>query len=152
MLSIYCGYLDILRVDHEPSFTASQFRESSESSSIIIQASQTEAHNALVVGEKYHALLRRVFNTIRIGDQEVRPILALQLAVNTINDKMGPDGLVPGLLVYGHIPRFAGHDRHATQMQCYSTNQRTLEDAAKPHVRVLSAHLSVGKSLLRPTS
>lgn len=41
--------------------------------------------------------------------------------MKAINDTMGPDGLVPSLLVYGHLPRFTGHEGHPTQAKRWST-------------------------------
>ena len=56
--------------------------------------------------ERYHAPLRRAYEIIteELGDttsQEAR----LQMAVKAMNDTVGPDGLVPTLLVFGAYPR-----------------------------------------------
>lgn len=101
--SVYRGLPDILRVERQPFFMACQSRKSTESFSVLIQAWLLEVHNAIGVGEGYHAPLRRVFNAIRIDDTEVQTTLAMRIAVMAVNDTMGLDGLVPSLLVYRRL-------------------------------------------------
>lgn len=58
--SVYCGYPDVLRVDREPTFIASAFRDSTARCGVVIQAPGIEVHNTIGVGERYHDPSRRV--------------------------------------------------------------------------------------------
>lgn len=64
-----------------------------------------ESHNSLALGERYHAPLRRLFNKVRHAEPTLIPEMALRVAQKSLNDTMGPNGLVPTLLVYGMLPR-----------------------------------------------
>jgi hypothetical protein len=77
-----------------------------ESRGITHRISGVEAHNLLGIGERYHGPLRRVYVKIEHEFPHVGPALLLRIAVKTINDAMGTDGLVPSLLVFGAVPRF----------------------------------------------
>jgi hypothetical protein len=55
-----------------------------------------EAYNNIGKVERYHALLRRVYEIIRNKLQNnTSAELALQIVVKTINDSIGPDGIIP---------------------------------------------------------
>ncbi len=56
--------------------------------------------------KKYHAPLRRIYNKIVHDEPRIDRTLALRLAQKAMNDTMGPNGLVPSLLVFGMVPRF----------------------------------------------
>lgn len=85
---------------------AAAFRQSAEGCGVVIQASDREGHNALELGDRYHATLRLVYNAIRMEHTDFPSPLALRLAVKAINDTVGRNGLVPTLLVYGRLPYF----------------------------------------------
>jgi hypothetical protein len=57
------------------------------------------------VGERYHAPLRRIYRKLREENPGAEREVLLQCAVPAINSTLGPDGLVPILLVYGQLPR-----------------------------------------------
>lgn len=76
-----------------------------------------EGYNAIGVGERYHSPLLRVFNAIHLDDPAVSAALALRFSLKTLNDTMGPDGLVPSLLAFGRLPLFPAHEGHPTQGQ-----------------------------------
>lgn len=129
--SVYCGFPHVLRVDREPLFMAAHFRDAAEACGVVVQASGIEVHNALGVGERYHAPLRCVFNAILLYDRYIDPSLPLRLAVKAINDTMGTNGLVPSLLVYDRLPRFPGDDAQPTQSERKSSVVSTLSEAAQ---------------------
>ena len=57
--------------------------------------------------ERYHAPLRRVYNIITVNSPaNINTALTLQAAVKACNNNVGPNGLIPTLLVFGTIPRF----------------------------------------------
>lgn len=49
--SVYCGFLDVLRIDREPSFMVAPFRDVPEGLGVIMHAYNIENHNAIGVGE-----------------------------------------------------------------------------------------------------
>eukprot|EP00171_Calliarthron_tuberculosum_P002038 IDg2038t1 len=55
--------------------------------------------------ERYHKPLRRAYEIISKEVLNIDRESALQYAVKAINDSVGPDGLVPTLLVCGALPR-----------------------------------------------
>lgn len=55
--------------------------------------------------ERYHEPLRRAYRTICKKASSLNREFALQAAVKSVSDSVGPDGLVPTLLPYGAMPR-----------------------------------------------
>lgn len=69
-----------------------------------LQLSAVEAHNAIGVGERYHAPPRRIYLAVRNSYPKLRERLGLCLSIKSMNDTMGPEGLVPSLLLFVVIP------------------------------------------------
>lgn len=69
---------------------------------IQLQYGGIEAHNSIVQVEIYHHPLRRVFNIIRTSQKSLGNTTTLRIAIKAINDTMGPNGLIPSLLVPSH--------------------------------------------------
>jgi hypothetical protein len=65
-----------------------------------------EAYWSIGKLERYHAPLKRAYEiiTAEIGDSASREA-RLQMAIKVVNDTVGPNGLVPTLLVFGAYPR-----------------------------------------------
>jgi hypothetical protein len=63
--------------------------------------------------------LRRIYTNIRMDYPELDPNLVLRLSIKAMNDRMGPECLVPSLLVFGVLPRFP-----ATQTSPPNQNDR----------------------------
>lgn len=61
--------------------------------------------------ERYHLPLRRAFDIITKEIPSLDKTTRLQMAVKAVNDTVGPDGLVPTLLVFGAFPRMSREDR-----------------------------------------
>lgn len=97
--SAYSGHPDILRVDQETSCIAKELIQGADSSAVVVHASDIEAHNTLGVGERYHHPLRRVYAAVQNSNHVINGPLALRLEIMALNDTMGPEGLVPSLLV-----------------------------------------------------
>lgn len=77
------------------------------------------------IGDNYHDPLRRIFHKVMRGRPGHCKELVPALANKAINDIMGPEGLVPSLLIFGSVPRVpAGtiglHDREKRiyMLQC----------------------------------
>lgn len=104
--SIYAGYPDKLRVDSGSVFTSRRWKDITNMVGIQLKISGVESHNSLGSGEKYHSPLRRIFLKVKDTYPHLDNKIILKLSVKSMNDTMGPHGLVPSLLVFGILPRF----------------------------------------------
>ena len=104
--SLYPGYPETLRVDQGSCFTSIRWERLAEMVGINNQKSGVESHNSIGNGERYHSPLRRIFNKINHDQPSLDFEYALRLSVKSMNDTMGPNGLVPSFLVFGTLPRF----------------------------------------------
>jgi hypothetical protein len=70
-----------------------------------------EAYNSVGKVKRYHGFLRRAYKIIcdELRDTETSAEVSLQMAVKTINDSVGPDGIIPTLLVFGAYPRMTNN-------------------------------------------
>lgn len=69
-----------------------------------LQFSGIESHNSIGVREKYHDPLRRVYKKVKEDFLRMEKETLLRLALKGCNDTLGPNGLVPNLLVFGTMP------------------------------------------------
>lgn len=95
-----------MRLDRDSVFTGREWTQLCADAGIEIQLSGVESHNAIGIGERYHAPLRRIYLKIRHDTPSVDAEVALKLAIKAMNNTMGPEGLVPSLLLFGIVPRF----------------------------------------------
>ncbi|EGY23394.1 uncharacterized protein VDAG_04832 [Verticillium dahliae VdLs.17] len=104
-IDVYQGPPDWIVTDAGKNFHSAVFKQSARSMAISVKEMPIEAHNSVGKVERYHAPLRRAYDIIRSEDPSTSPELALKMAVKSINDTAGPNGLVPTLLVFGSYPR-----------------------------------------------
>lgn len=64
-----------------------------------------EAAHSMSIVERYHQPVRRAYKMIKKETPDTDNETTLQMAIKSINDSVGPDGLVPTLLVFGALPR-----------------------------------------------
>ena len=69
-----------------------------------------EAHNSIRVVEQYYILIKHVYSIIVTKVHDIEKDIALQMAFKAINDLVGPDRLVPILLVYRAYLRIVEYD------------------------------------------
>jgi len=60
--------------------------------------------------ERYYGPLRRIYYIITIELPDISKDIALQIAFKAINDSVGPNGLIPTLLVFGAYLRIVESD------------------------------------------
>eukprot|EP00168_Porphyra_purpurea_P020863 TRINITY_DN895_c0_g1_i6.p1 TRINITY_DN895_c0_g1~~TRINITY_DN895_c0_g1_i6.p1 ORF type:complete len:1091 (+),score=259.84 TRINITY_DN895_c0_g1_i6:1132-4404(+) len=101
----YVGHPQIMHVDQAPQFKAPAWKALADSANTALVLSGIESHNALGVGERYHAFLRLIYRKVRLAHPGVTQRGALSMATAAMNQTAGPRGLVPTLLVFGVIPR-----------------------------------------------
>lgn len=61
---------------------------------------EIESHNSIVKGERYHYPLRRIFEVKRSTYNKLSNKTILRMSIKTINGTIGPNELVPSLLVF----------------------------------------------------
>lgn len=102
------------------------------SAGIEVQLYGIQSHKAIGVDERYHAPLRRIFLRICEDVPDINHHIPLQLSAKAMNDKMGLEGLVPSLLVFGILPRFNPHStpmfKHANRMHGGHGSRKTWDD------------------------
>jgi hypothetical protein len=59
-----------------------------------------KAHNSIGKVERYHSLLRRAYKILSSELPLANKEAILQITVKAVNDSVGPDGIVPTLLVF----------------------------------------------------
>jgi len=69
-----------------------------------------KAHNSVRMVERYYGPLRRIYYIIITELPDIGKDIALQMAFKAINDLVGPNGLIPTLLVFRAYPRMVESD------------------------------------------
>jgi hypothetical protein len=111
-IDVYVGPPDIIIHDAGTNFTATEFQQNATAMAIKTKCAPVEAAQTIGSVERYHAPLRRAFSVIseELKGTGANKTLILQMAVKSVNDTAGPDGLVPTLLVFGAYPRMTPLD------------------------------------------
>lgn len=104
-IDAFLGPPDLIVTDAANALTSEAFRSNASFFQINTKAVPVEAAQTMSVVERYHEPLRRAYRIIRKEAIDMDSESALQAAVKAVNDSVGPDGLVPTLLVYGAFPR-----------------------------------------------
>ena len=102
---MYIGYPDVFRLDQGSVFVSEKWMQYSKMAGIVTKYSGVQSHNSLGVGERYRAPLRTIYEKVIKTSPSLSPTIALRTAVKSMNDTLGPEGLVPSLLVFGVLPR-----------------------------------------------
>ncbi len=95
-----------MRLDQGSTFTSVRWTDRANASGTVVQTSGVESHNSLGSSEPYHAPLRCKFNKMILEDPITERQMAQKVAAKSMNDTMGPYGLVLSYLVLCCIPRF----------------------------------------------
>ncbi|EED18931.1 hypothetical protein TSTA_126390 [Talaromyces stipitatus ATCC 10500] len=105
-IDTYLGPPDVISHDTGTNFASNEFKMEARMMGITCHQVLVEAHSSIGKVERYHAPLCRAFNIIstELGTSVDKDVV-LQMAVKAINDTMGPDRIVPTMLVFGAYPR-----------------------------------------------
>lgn len=109
-INTYLGPPDLITHDAGKNFVSREFKQYAGSIGIQTKVVPVEAHNSIGIVERYHGPLRRAYSIISEELPDLAKDTALQMAFKAINDTVGPDGLVPTLLVFGAYPRITEFD------------------------------------------
>ncbi len=103
--NILSGNPNIVRTDAGTNFDGKEFRDLASSAGVHVDVVPTEAHNKIGMVERYHKVVRDVYEKLKLEDSTMDKHLRLSIAFRCINDSVGIDGLVPTLLVFGVYPK-----------------------------------------------
>jgi hypothetical protein len=93
-------------------FTVIEFKQLTSSMLIEVKKVPVKAYNSIGLVKRYHALLRRAYESIKkeLKNKHINKDMILQMAVKAVNDSAEPDGIVLTLLVFGLYPRMTEID------------------------------------------
>ncbi|CAD6501641.1 BgTH12-01891 [Blumeria graminis f. sp. triticale] len=109
-INTYLGPPDIIPHDAGKNFASREFQQCAINVGSTTKSVPVEAHNSVGVVERYHGPLRRIYQIITAEIPGINKALALKMTFKAINDSVGPNGLVPILLVFGAYPRMVKED------------------------------------------
>lgn len=141
--SVYVGYLRVMRMDREASFRASVFHDLARANGIELCFSGTESHNSIDPGERFHGPLRRISRILRHEYNRIEPEIIPRYAIKAMKDSMGPEGLLPLLLVYWAILTFPITDRGRPER----AGHLAAVGKARDEMANISAELQIKKAL-----
>ena len=109
-LSTYFGPPDLITADIGKKFIAKEFKQYAANMGIIVKNAPVEAHHPIGMVERYHGPLCRVYSIITTEIPGIEPDSALQISFKSINNSVGPNGLVFILLVFDAYPKMTESD------------------------------------------
>lgn len=105
-IDVYFGLSDIVVYDVGKDFLGSAFQANTDMLHIRTRSVQTKSANSISVVEHYHAHVRRAYRIIKGKAPDLDNEATKQATVKSGRSWVGPDGLVPTLLVFGAISCF----------------------------------------------
>lgn len=142
-IDTYLGPPDFISADAGKQFIAREFKQYAANMGITVRNVPVEAHHSIGKVERYHGPLRRIYTIIATEIPGIDPELALQMAFKAINDSVGPNGLVPTLLVFGAYPRMTELDAPSPTI----TQRATAMKKAMEEVKKLTALRQINDAL-----
>ena len=142
-IDTYLGPPDLVTADAGKQFMAKEFKQYAANIGIIVKNAPVEAHHSIGMVEYYHGPLRRVYSIITTEIPGIEPDSALQMSFKAINDSVGPNGLVPTLLVFGAYPRMTESDAPSPSI----TQRAMVMRKAMDEVRKCTASRQVNDAL-----
>ena len=109
-INTYLGPLDVITYNIGKNFISKEFKEYATIMGIITKGVPVKAYNLIGIVKHYHSPLQRVYQIIIVKILNINKDAALQMAFKTINNSIGPNRLVPTLLVFGAYPRITNLD------------------------------------------
>ncbi len=80
---------------------------------IYAKIAATENHNSVGLFERYHSLIRRIFNALRLEHPEISNEKRLPISTHAVNNTAGPEGITPTVLLFGTTPRYLPPEQKA---------------------------------------
>jgi|SRR6266536_1525181 len=94
-----------------------------------------KAYNSVDKVEQYHTPVRRVYKLFLKSFPEISKEERLALLVKCVNDTVGPDGLVPTLLVFGvYLRILSSKGLLASTSERAKAIEKGIEEVRKCHI------------------
>ena len=143
--NVLAGSPDIIKADAGLQFNSKEFKDFAKSSGVVVEIVPKEAHHKIGLLERYHKVVRNVYNKLKADEPSMDKHLRLSTTFRCVNDSVGPDGIVPTLLVFGSYPKLgliqsapapttmerANAIRKATKLATEMFNEERVRTAAK---------------------
>jgi hypothetical protein len=139
----YQGPPNQVTVDASKNLVSKEFKDNATAVGTRLKIVPVEAHHSIGKLERYHTIIRKAYNCITTEIPGLDREMALQMSFKATNDSVGPDGLVPTLLVYGAYPRITEYDPPSPTITQRAQAIRTAMD----EIRELSAQKVVQDAL-----
>ena len=111
-----------------------------------VDSTGVETHSSIGLGERYHQPLRQTFRKIMTAHPKTPPARALAASVKAINDKLGPEGLVPSALVFGEfLPVFTKSEAPAARLTLKES--ASVAQSARKEMGKIMAEMRVRRAL-----
>lgn len=108
-INVYAGAPGFIFTDAGSNFTAEEMKSAASSMGIILKSVPTEAHNRIGTIERSHAILRSIYNKLKMDLPSIRREERLSMAFRAINDAPArASGISPTMLVFGILPNIPG--------------------------------------------
>ncbi len=108
-IDYYLGPPDFIRLNAGKNFVSHEFEQFASSMAITTRNVSVKAYWSIGIMERYHIILRKAYRII-VDEGITQKETMLQMAVKSVNDTAGPNGLVFTLLVFGAYPRMHSMD------------------------------------------
>lgn len=99
---------DKIEIDAGSQITATELKETAKSSGIFIKTVLMEAHNPIEKVERSHALLRSLYERIKMDLPSFLKEHIFSLSYCAINAPSSTSGVLPTILVFGITPTIPG--------------------------------------------
>ncbi len=116
-MQTYLGPPDYTHVDQGKNIVSALFKSIATAEGISVVEAPIECPTELGNVERCHGPLRITYDKIRSSLKKESKEAVLQMAVKCLNDTVGPEGLVPTLLVFGSLSRPARSIPAETQIE-----------------------------------
>lgn len=104
-IDVYIGPPGVINHDAGIQFIAKVFETNAHLLKIDTKSVPIEAPNTMSLVKRYHTPVTRASKIIKPEAPDLSDDEALQMSVNSINDSVCPDGLIPTLFMYSAVSR-----------------------------------------------
>lgn len=108
---------------------AKKFKQYAANMGIIIKNAPVEAHHSISIIKRYYEPLQQVYSIVTTKIPGIEPNLVLLISFKAINNLVGPNELVPTLLVFGAYPRMIELDTQFPSItQCTMARKKAMDE------------------------
>ena len=116
-----------------------------------LECTEIEYHSSLGLNKRYHQPLRNTFHKLMHLPKNVEKDLFLAYAVKSMNDTLGPEGIVPCALVIGEFPRAYTKIEQLPERPSLAERAQIANTARKEMLKIMS-ELRVKRALKHKVS